>query len=181
MLDKRTSNIPTWEMLVGDFLETRVSCCCWFSLFMSLQLSLLMDLFLLSSDAKRTDFIIPREVIVNEVKLKMDAGTPRLPLLPPHVLPMLHTPTVPPAPTLQTPPPSTPQKDLTRKIVGRHPSFNMLTNELCNINLLYEFSMYLWIWIKRLYFQYFIIPHSSHIFLFVSFRIPKILIMIIIE
>jgi hypothetical protein len=43
---------------------------------MSLQLSLLMDLFLLSIDAKRTDFIIPREVIVNEVKLKMDAGTP---------------------------------------------------------------------------------------------------------
>jgi hypothetical protein len=57
----------------------------------------------------------------------------------------------------------------------------MLTNELCNINLLYEFSMYLWIWIKRLYFQYFIISHSSHIFLLVSFRIPKILIMIIIE
>ena len=43
---------------------------------MSLQLSLLMDLFLLSSGAKRTDFIIPREVRVNEVKLKMDAATP---------------------------------------------------------------------------------------------------------
>jgi len=28
-----------------------------------------MDLFLLSSGAKRTDFIIPREVPVNEVKL----------------------------------------------------------------------------------------------------------------
>jgi len=177
MLDKRNNNIPTWEMpyghLIADFLGTRVSCCCWFSLFMSLQLPLLMDLFLLSSGAKRTDFIIPREVPVNEVNLKMDAATPRLPLL--------HTPTVPPAPKLQTPPPSTPQKGPPRKIVGRHPSFNMLTNELCNINLLYEFSMYLWIWIKRLYFQYFIIPHSSHIFLLVSFRIPKILIMIIIE
>jgi hypothetical protein len=68
---------------------------------------------------------------------------PGLPLLPPHVLQLLHTPTVPPAPKLQTPPPSTPQKDLTRKIVGRHPFFNMLTNKLCNINLLYEFSMYL--------------------------------------
>jgi len=34
---------------------------------MSLQLSLLMDLFLLSSGAKRTDFIISREVPVNEV------------------------------------------------------------------------------------------------------------------
>ena len=102
---------------------------------MSLQLPLLMNLFLLSSGAKRTDFIIPREVPVNEVNLKMDAATPRLPLL--------HTPTVPPAPKLQTPPPSTPQKGPPRKIVGRHPSFNMLTNELCNINLLYEFSMYL--------------------------------------
>jgi hypothetical protein len=66
---------------------------------------------------------------------------PRLPLLPPHVLPMFHTPTVPPTPKLQTPPPSTPQKGLTRKIVGRHPSFNMLTNKLCNINLLYEFEL----------------------------------------
>ena len=43
---------------------------------MSLQLSLLMDLFLLSSGAKRIDFIIPREVPVNEVNLKMDAATP---------------------------------------------------------------------------------------------------------
>jgi hypothetical protein len=43
---------------------------------MSLQLSLLMDLFLLSSGAKHTDFIIPREVLVNEVNLKMDAATP---------------------------------------------------------------------------------------------------------
>jgi len=43
---------------------------------MSLQLSLLMDLFLLSSGAKRIDFIIPREVLVNEVNLKMDAATP---------------------------------------------------------------------------------------------------------
>ena len=35
-----------------------------------------MDLFLLSSGAKRIDFIIPREVLVNEVNLKMDAATP---------------------------------------------------------------------------------------------------------
>jgi hypothetical protein len=65
-----------YEHLIMDFFGTRVSCCCWFSLFMSLQLSLLMDLFLLSSGAKRTDFIIPREVRVNEVKLKMNAATP---------------------------------------------------------------------------------------------------------
>ena len=80
MLDKKTSSIPTWEMpyghLIVDFLGIRVSCCCWFYLFMSLQLSLLMDLFLLSSGAKRTNFIIPREVLVNEVNLKMDVVTP---------------------------------------------------------------------------------------------------------
>jgi len=168
MLDKRTSSIPTWEMpyghLFADFLGTRVSCCCWFSLFMSLQLSLLMDLFLLSSGAKRTDFIIPREVQWMRWTSKWMLPPPWLPLLPPHVLSLLHTPTVPPAPKLQTLPPNTPQKDLIKKIIGSHPSFNMLTNKLCNVNLLYEFSMYLWIWIKRLYFQYFIIPHSSHIF-----------------
>ncbi|KAJ6981786.1 hypothetical protein NC653_025015 [Populus alba x Populus x berolinensis] len=35
--------------------------------------------------------------------------------------------TVPPAPKLQTPPPNTPRKGPTRKIISRHPSFRMLT------------------------------------------------------
>ena len=142
MLDKRTSSIPTWEMpywhLIADFLGTRVSCCCWFSLFMSLQLSLLMDLFLLSSGVKCTDFIIPREVLVNEVNLKMDDATP--PAAAATTSCAAATPHPHRATKLQTPPPSTQQKGLTRKIVGRHSSFNMLTNELCNINLLYEFE-----------------------------------------
>ncbi|KAJ6981787.1 hypothetical protein NC653_025015 [Populus alba x Populus x berolinensis] len=52
----------------------------------------------------------------------MDAATPML-----SWLLLLHILTVPPAPKLQTPPPNTPRKGPTRKIISRHPSFRMLT------------------------------------------------------
>jgi hypothetical protein len=42
-----------------------------------------MNLFLLSSGAKRTDFIIPREVLMNVVDLDMDF-TPPLVVAAPH-------------------------------------------------------------------------------------------------
>jgi len=58
-----------------------------------------MNLFLLSSGAKRTDFIILREVSMNVVDLDMDVAPPPAAA----ALMML-----PPPPTLPTSPPRTP-------------------------------------------------------------------------
>ncbi|KAL9344640.1 hypothetical protein Peur_062315 [Populus x canadensis] len=68
--------------------------------------------------AKCSDFIIPREVHVDEV----GAATSML-----SWLLLLHILTVPPAPDLLTPPLSTLRKSPTRKSVSRHPFFRMLT------------------------------------------------------
>jgi hypothetical protein len=58
-------DIMPYEDIITVFLRRKVSYSCGFFLFILLKLSLLM--VLLSSGAKCTDFIIPREVHVDEV------------------------------------------------------------------------------------------------------------------